>query len=40
VYGEKTKPLIKYYKEKKLLADVDGSGSPEEEFKLVLKAVS
>ena len=40
VYREKTKPLIKYYKEKKLLADVDGSGGPEEEFELVLKVVS
>ena len=40
VYREKTKPLIKYYKEKNLLADVDGSGTPEEEFELVLKAVS
>ena len=40
VYREKTKPLIKYYKEKNLLADVDGSGSPEEEFELVYEAVN
>src|SRR3989338_2773967 len=40
VYREKTKPLIRYYEEKNLLADVDGSGTPEEEFELVLKAVS
>jgi len=38
VYREKTEPLIKYYKE--LIVDVDGSGTPEEEFELVLKAVS
>src|SRR3989338_2108066 len=40
VYREKTKPLIKYYKEKNLLADVDGSGTPEEEFELVYEAVN
>lgn len=40
VYREKTKPLINYYNEKNLLVDVDGSGTPEEEFELVLKAVS
>ena len=40
VYGEKTKPLINYYKEKGIIADVDGSGTPDEEFGLVLKAVS
>ena len=40
VYKEKTEPLINYYKDKNLLADVDGSGTPEEEFDLVLKAVS
>ena len=40
VYREKTKPLIRYYKEKNLLADVDGSGSPEEEFELVYEAVN
>jgi len=32
--------LINYYKEKNLLIDVDGSGTPEEEFKGILKAVS
>ena len=40
VYGEKTKPLVNYYMKKGILADVDGSGTPEEEFELVLKAVS
>jgi len=40
VYTEKTEPLINYYKEKGLIVDVDGSGTPEEEFELVLKAVS
>lgn len=40
VYREKTEPLINYYKEKGIIADVDGSGTPEEEFKAVLKAVS
>jgi len=40
VYWEKTEPLINYYKEKGLIIDVDGSGSPDEEFNLVLKAIS
>ena len=40
VYQEKTEPLINYYKEKGLIIDVDGSGSPDEEFNLVLKAIS
>ena len=40
VYKEKTEPLINYYKEKEILVDADGSGTPEEEFELVLKAVS
>jgi adenylate kinase len=40
VYREKTEPLINYYKEKGLIVDVDGSGSPDEEFNLVLKAIS
>lgn len=40
VYGEKTEPLISYYNEKGILVDVDGSGTPEEEFNLVLKAIS
>lgn len=40
VYREKTEPLIGHYSKKGILADVDGSGSPEEEFELVLKAVS
>ena len=40
VYRDKTEPLIKYYQEKGLIVDVDGSGTPKEEFDLVLKAVS
>ncbi|MDP7244074.1 MAG: adenylate kinase [Flavobacteriales bacterium] len=40
VYRNETEPLIDYYKEKGILADVDGSGTPEEEFESVLKAVS
>ena len=40
VYREKTEPLIGHYKKKGILADVDGSGTPEEEFKLVHKAVT
>ncbi|MFH0868319.1 MAG: adenylate kinase [Candidatus Woesearchaeota archaeon] len=40
VYRKETEPLIKYYREKGVIADVDGSGTPEEEFELVLKAVS
>src|SRR3989338_5071011 len=40
VYEEQTEPLIKYYENKELLADVDGSGSPEEEFELVYEAVN
>jgi len=40
VYREQTEPLIKYYKDKDLLVDVDGSGSPEEVIELVEKAVS
>ena len=40
VYRKETEPLIAYYKEKGILADVNGSGTPEEEFEGVLKAVS
>ena len=40
VYKEQTEPLINYYNEKGLIIDVNGSGTPEEEFELVLKAVS
>ena len=40
VYTEKTEPLIGYYNKKGILIDVDGSGTPEEEFELVHKAVS
>ena len=40
VYRKETEPLIDYYRNKRILADADGSGTPEEEFELVLKAVS
>ena len=40
VYWSETEPLIDYYKEKGLNVDVDGSGTPEEEFDKVLEAVS
>ena len=40
VHRNETEPLINYYKEKGILVDVDGSGTPEEEFEGVLKAVS
>ena len=40
VYRNETEPLIDYYKDKRLIVDVDGSGIPEKEFELVLKAVS
>ena len=40
VYREQTEPLIKYYKDKKLIVDVEGSGSPEEVFELAVKAIS
>ena len=40
VYKEQTEPLIKYYQDKYLLVDVDGSGTPEEVFELVEEAVS
>lgn len=39
VYKEKTEPLIRFYREKGILSDVDGSGTPEEEFEFVYKAV-
>lgn len=40
VYREKTEPLIGYYRGKEILVDVDGSGTPDEEFKLVYGAVN
>jgi len=40
VYKNQTEPLIKYYKDKGLLIDIDGSGTPKEVIKLVVKAVS
>lgn len=39
VYRNQTKPLINYYKDKGILADADGSGTPEEEFENIVKAV-
>ena len=39
VYREKTEPLIKHYNKKGILTDVDGSGTPEDEFELVYEAV-
>lgn len=40
VYREKTEPLIEYYNKKGILIDVDGSGSPEDEFELAYEAVN
>ena len=40
VYMKETEPLVDYYNEKGIIANVDGSGTPEKEFELVLKAVS
>ena len=40
VYRNQTEPLIEYYKNKRILVDADGSGTPEEEFKAIVKAVS
>jgi|TARA_Y100000310_G_scaffold327902_1_gene395048 adenylate kinase len=40
VYRTETEPLIKYYKEKKVLVDIDGSGAPEKVLESVVKAVS
>lgn len=40
VYREQTEPLIEYYKDKEVLFDVDGSGTPEDVFELVRKAVN
>ncbi len=40
VYREKTEPLIGHYNKKGILIDVDGSGTPEEEFELVHEAIS
>lgn len=36
VYDKQTKPLIKYYTEKKLLVDIDGQGTEEEIFERIL----
>lgn len=35
VYSSETAPLIDYYREKKILHEVDGSGSPEEVFERI-----
>ena len=40
VYRKETEPLIDYYKDKGILADADGSGTPEEEFDAVFEAIS
>ena len=40
VYREQTEPLINYYDDKKLLAEVDSSGKPEEVFDSVVKAIN
>lgn len=40
VYREQTAPLIDYYRKKKVLVDVDGSGSPEKVFGMVKKAIN
>ncbi|MBI2134628.1 adenylate kinase [Candidatus Woesearchaeota archaeon] len=40
VYNQQTAPLIKYYNDKEVLVDIDGSGSPEDVFELVERAVN
>lgn len=40
VYEKQTEPLIKYYQDKDILVDVDGSGTPEEVFELAEEAIS
>ena len=40
VYREQTAPLISYYKNKNVLAEIDGSGTPEDVFKLIAKAIA
>ena len=40
VYRQQTEPLIKYYRDKQILVNIDGSGTPDEVFELVVKAVS
>jgi adenylate kinase len=39
-YRDKTKPLITYYSDKGKIIDVDGSGTPQEEYKLILDAAN
>jgi len=40
VYRKETEPLIDYYRNKRILADADGSGTPEDESKAVFEAIS
>ena len=40
VYEASTAPLIDYYRSRGLLVDVDASGSPEEVFEQLKKAIS
>ena len=39
VYHKETEPVIKYYQKKGILAEVDGTGKPEEVYRRVKKAV-
>ena len=39
VYQSHTLPLIRYYEDRKLLARIDGSGSPEEVYRKVVSAL-
>lgn len=39
-YRDQTKPLSDYYRERSLLASVDGSGTPDEVFERVVAAVA
>lgn len=39
VYEEQTSPLVEYYKEKGVLAQVDGAGTPEEVFENILSVL-
>ncbi|MBI2651052.1 adenylate kinase [Candidatus Woesearchaeota archaeon] len=40
VYREKTAPLIEYYQNKGIIINVDASGTPEEEFNLVIEVIN
>ena len=39
VYHQETEPVIKYYQKKRILAKIDGTGSPKEVYERVKKAV-